>query len=593
MKRVFYFIVLLLTVALIISCGGNSTEGAPTNKKNIGMASPISLSDTTWKALTLRQKIGQLMLVLPDHQKELKLGDGSLVTFFKRYPVSGFFMGWKLWDGIKPDEYLDHIKKACFEYQQASELPLIFQEDYESGVSLPGMTSFPNEMALGAANSPELAYQYGKFVAMESKSVGVRWVLHPVADLNMNPFNPVTNTRSISDDPDKAIRLLSQQIKGLQDNGVAATVKHFPGDGVDFRDQHLLTSCNSLPFDVWKKYHGKVFKALIDSGVMAIMPGHISLPSYQKERVNGHCLPATLSKELLTNLLKNELGFKGVVVSDAMVMGGFRGWYDDQLEGEIHSFLAGVDVLLWPSYQFMDTLEARILRKEIPIERLNDAVSRVWNFKKRLGLLDKNRQLIDSVPFSEKQHAKSISDQICERAITLIRDRNHSLPLNSKKDRKILVVGVTPVSRKGGDVSLMNIKAFSDALREEGFAVDFQHDILYETQGWTESLTKRYDRILVIIDRHMHAPYGPLEFWDDEAQTVWGINAMPKEKIVVISVGSPYLINEYFERVNTCINAYSNARVMQTALIKVLTGRIKMRGISPVNLDIQSKFKLY
>jgi len=139
----------------------------------------------------------------------------------------------------------------------------------------------------------------------------------------------------------------------------------------------------------------------------------------------------------------------------------------------------------------------------------------------------------------------------------------------------------------------MNIKAFSDALREEGFTVDFQHDILYETQGWTESLTKRYDKIIVVIDRHMHAPYGPLEFWDDEAQTVWGINAMPKEKIVVISVGSPYLINEYFERVNTCINAYSNARVMQTALIKALTGKIKMKGVSPVNLDIQNKFKLY
>src|SRR5450759_2381602 len=137
-------------------------------------------------------------------------------------------------------------------------------------------------MALGAANSPELAFAYGKYVALESRSVGVDWVLNPVSDLNLNPFNPIINVRSISDDPDRAIRLLSQQIKGLQENGVAATIKHFPGDGVDFRDQHLLTSCNSLPIDVWKQKHGKVFKALIDSGVACIMPGHITLPAYQK-----------------------------------------------------------------------------------------------------------------------------------------------------------------------------------------------------------------------------------------------------------------------------------------------------------------------
>jgi len=143
--------------------------------------------------------------------------------------------------------------------------------------------------------------------------------------------------------PDKAIRLLSRQIRGLQDNGVAATIKHFPGDGVDYRDQHLLTTSNSLPFEIWKQYHGKVFKALIDSGVAAIMPGHITLPSWQEEKIDDHFLPATLSKELLTNLLKGELGFNGVIVSDAMVMGGFRGWYDNQLEGEIQSFLAGVD----------------------------------------------------------------------------------------------------------------------------------------------------------------------------------------------------------------------------------------------------------
>lgn len=135
-----------------------------------------------------------------------------------------------------------------------------------------------------------MAYNYGKSVALECRSLGISWVLHPVADLNLNPLNPIANTRSISDDPDKAIRLLSRQIKGLQANGVAATIKHFPGDGVDYRDQHLMTTCNSLSREKWNQYHGKVFQALIDSGVACIMPGHITLPCYQKEKKEGHYL---------------------------------------------------------------------------------------------------------------------------------------------------------------------------------------------------------------------------------------------------------------------------------------------------------------
>jgi len=549
--------------------------------------------DSGWKKLSIRQKIGQTMLMLPDRDLELRLGGGSLAAFFKKYPVGGFFMGWKLWDGVAPADRLAHIRKRSLEYQAASELPLVFQEDYESGVDIPGMISFPNEMTLGAAGSPQLAYDYGKAVAQESKSVGVNWVLHPVADLNLNPLNPIMNIRSIGDDPDRAIRFLARQIKGLQDNGVAATIKHFPGDGVDFRDQHLVTSCNSLSFADWKQKHGKVFQALIDSGVACIMPGHITLPAYQKERLNGFFPPATLSKELLTGLLKGEMGFRGVIVSDAMTMGGFRGYYDDPLEGEIHSFLAGVDVLLWPSYRFMDTVEARINRGEIPMARLDDAVQRVWALKERFGLLSQKREVIVPVPSTDKERATATADAICEQAITLVRDRQHALPLSLTKDKKILVVGVAPVGRKGGDRQLEGIRFFAQALRDRGFQVDFRHNILYETQGWTDDAPEKYDRILVVVARAPHAPFGPLQLSDDEAQSAWAINSMPKEKIIVLNLGSPYLTNEYFYRVNTCINAYSNTPVMHKAVIKALLGEIPIKGVSPVDIDAEPRRQGY
>ncbi len=585
----------LILMVLISACNGNKDRGTISSGEETvkRLSECFTPQDTSWKSLTLREKIGQTMLMLPERNKELSLGNNSLKGFFEKYPVSGFFMGWKLFDNVKTEDYYGHIRKACQEYQEASSFPLIFQQDYESGVSLSGMTSFPNGMSLGAANSSDLAYAYGSAVAKQALSVGVQWVLHPVADLNMNPFNPITNTRSVSDNPDKAIRILSQQIRGLQGNGVAATIKHFPGDGVDYRDQHLLTTCNSLPFNIWKEKHGRVFQTLIDSGVACIMPGHITLPSYQREKINGLYPPATLSKELLSGLLKEEMGFKGVIVSDAMVMGGFRGWYDSSLEGEIESFKAGVDVLLWPSYAFMDTLEMRIKRGEIPMSRLNDAVQRVWALKERFGLLKKERVLIRELSPEEKIEGDKCAKEICKKAITLIRDRNKALPLNPEKDKKILVVGVTPVSRKGGDLNLKQLEDFAEQLRSKGFLVDFRHDILYETQGWVDDSPQNYDRIIFAVARTFHSPFGPLQFYDDEAQTVWAINSMPQEKIIVVNFGNPYNTNEYFERVNTCINAYSNTPTMHETVISALLGEMQMTGQSPVDIDIMAKMKLY
>lgn len=588
MKIILYFVAIVMLTAFAIDAKCQSTH---TVKRKTTVS--FSPKDRGWENLSIRQKIGQTMLMLPERKKEFELGNGSLKTYFEKYPVGGFFMGWKLYENVKSEDYFEFTRTACKEYQDASGLPLIFQQDYESGVDLPGMTSFPNGMSLGATNSPSLAYAYGEAVAKQAQAVGVQWVLHPVADLNLNPFNPITNIRSVSDDANNAIRLLSQQIRGLQSNGVAATIKHFPGDGVDYRDQHLVTSCNSLPLKVWKEKHGRVFQSLIDSGVACIMPGHITLPSYQKKKINGMYPPATLSKELLTDLLKGEMGFQGVIVSDAMVMGGFRGWYDSSLESEIESFKAGVDVLLWPSYTYMDTLEVRIMRGQIPIARLNDAVRRVWALKERFGLLKKDREVIRELTPSEKAEGNKTARNICEKAVTLIRDRNKALPLNPEKDKKILVVGVAPVSRKGGDRNFKELQDFAEQLKGKGFIVDFRHNILYETQGWADDSPEKYDRIIIALARTPHNPFGPLQFFDDEAQTVWGVNSMPKEKIIVINFGNPYNTNEYFERVNTCINAYSNSKVMHAAVIDALMGKTKMTGHSPVNLDIISKLKVY
>lgn len=574
----------LIAMVTIVAFAFSCTD-AKDGKSTKSTVCSFQAVDTSWKSLSLREKIGQTMLMLPDRELELKLGEGSLERYFERYPVTGFFMGWKLFTGIPEEERVEFVRKSVLEYQQSSKLPLLFQQDYESGVGLQGMTPFPKEMALGATNSTDLAYKYGKSVALECRSLGINWVLHPVADLNINPLNPIVNTRGISDNPQKAVELLSEQIRGLQDNDIAATIKHFPGDGVDYRDQHLMTTANSLPLETWKQYHGKVFAELIKKGVACIMPGHITLPAYQHEKLNGFFPPATLSHELLTDLLKKEMGFKGVIVSDAMTMGGFRGWYENDLEGQIASFLAGVDVLLWPSYEYMDSVEVRIRRGEIPMERLDDAVQRVWAMKERFGLLKKDLELIRPLTDDEKREIIEASKEITERSITLIRDEDHKLPLSIEKDKKILLVAVTPIAHKGDDRDFKRLLNLRNEFIKSGFNVDFQRNILYENQGWQDNATDVYDKVIFLVARNTHTPFGPLQLWDDEAQSVWAANSMDKSKVIVISLGSPYIGNEYFERVKTYINTYSNDASTHSALLKVLTGKLPFKGVSPVDLN--------
>jgi beta-N-acetylhexosaminidase len=429
-----------------------------------------------------------------------------------------------------------------------------------------------------------LAYDYGRHTAKEAWSVGVRWVLNPVVDLSMNPMDPLITTRSFGDDPERAVPLLTRQIAGIQDNGVAACAKTFPGDGSDSRDQHICTTCNSLSMPDWHRTYGKVFQAAIDAGVMSIMAGHITLPAYQEpkgEYLGGVHPPATLSKALLTDLLKGEMHFKGVVISDALEMGGFSGYYANNVEDEIHSFAAGIDVMLWPSYEFVDELEARIKRGEIPMSRLDDAVSRVWEMKRKLGLFNPKPLLIRDLSPAEKAEAQAYARRIAEESLTLVRDRKHALPLAPAKDKKILLLAIIPPSRNSGDKIFSGLEHMKRDLESRGFAVD----LLRKTNNSETDLPNRYDRIIVIPIRKIHAPIGPLLFWDDEARSVWGINSMPKDKIIVVNMGNPWLINEYFERVNTCINAYSNDDSTQTAVVRALLGEIPFKGISPVSLE--------
>ena len=530
-----------------------------------------------WKKLSIKEKIGQTFIHMPNPEEEIKKY-GSLKAFLSENPIGGMFSLNR--DG---ENFASKLLERYKEYLEACPIPLFHIDDMEAGAgcNISDLTHLPHIMSLGAADSEKLAYEYGKSTAIEARCAGVSWVFTPVVDLPLNPINPITNHRSVSDDPEKVVQLASQIIKGMQDHGLAATIKHFPGDGVDYRDQHLLTSCNGLSMKQWWKYSGRAFQGCIDAGVYAIMPGHITLPAYQKEKKDGLYLPATLSKELLTNLLKGEMGFEGVIVSDALVMSGFKGYFTDE-QADIEAFKAGCDVMLWTTPNYVENMEKAVESGEVSMERLDDAVRRIWELKTKLGLFNEDFQA--GTPLTEEitNFASNTAKSVAESSITLLRDKKDILPLDKNKAKKILLVGVANMQK-----NFEPLKLFKEELEKRGAEVNLTKNLRFETDlHYTDTVSDQYDHIIFAINRYPHHPIGPQSFWGEEAESMWSVNSLDRNKVIVISFGNPFFYNEYFEAVHVYINAYSYVPASLKATAAALYGEIPFKGLSPVNLSV-------
>lgn len=530
--------------------------------------------------LSLREKIGQTLIHMPGPEKE-KAKYGSIKSFFETNPVGGIFSL-----NREGENFSYNLLERYQEYFNASPYPIIQADDMEfgAGSNIEDLTALPHLMTLGAANDEVLAYNYGKSLAMEARCAGVNMCFCPVADLSLNPLNPLVNHRAVSDEPDLTIRILKNIILGMQENGVAATIKHFPGDGTDFRDQHLCTTANTLSVEKWHEKSGRVFKTLIDEGVYAIMTGHLSFPAYQTEQLRGIYPPASLSFEITTRLLKEELGFNGVVVTDALVMAGFKAYYDDE-KADIECFKAGSDLFLWPHPNYINNLEKAIKNGEVSMERLDDAVSRILKMKEKLGLYTPGYQTGVSLTPEIKDFSRQTGEKIAEKSVTLVKNLKNVLPLQKQKIKKLLVVGIASTEE-----NYRKIKYFEEAFAKRGVKTDIQQNLLFEQNGYQDTVSQDYDHVLFVINRYPHHPIGPQSFWGNEAESIWAANSIDPGKVIVISLGNPYYVNEYFERIGTFINSYSYTSFSVEATVAALLGEIEFMGRTPVNLCMD-KFK--
>jgi len=529
--------------------------------------------------LSLREKICQTAVFTTKGVFDTAEKLGGLKQFFERYPIGGIFVGGEV---IKDrDQAAAETRKIIDTLQEASPNSLIVMGDFEWGVgqNVFGMTKLTSIMGLSAADSPGLAYEYGSVIGSEVRQLGGHVSYSPVADINFNPFNQVTNVRSAGDDPDHVVKILRPLVRGMQDAGVSATAKHFPGDGFDFRNQHFVTSENPLSVNIWKKYSGKVFQKLIDEGLHMIMAGHIAFPAYQKERILGLAPPGTLSRELLCDLLKGEMGFSGLIVSDALMMGGFLAWYEDRRETEFQCLASGCDMLLWPMADSLDYIEKQAEKGRISAERLDDALTRIGKLKEFHGLTG-NAEEPKHAPAEARE---GFPLELAEKSIHLERDRTGLLPLTGDTEKILLLIAAAT------DENRKELKNLAGEFEARGASVDVK------TELGINSLKDMYEQYDLMIFCFCTLGLGFIDpaVNGNSLGAAWEGLCYGREKTIIISFGSPYIHEQYFPLAPVGINAWGQSESVQIAVVKALYGDIPFQGKRPVKKTVQGNRDLH
>lgn len=473
---------------------------------------------------------------------------------------------------------------------ELNEVPLLISGDIEGGTtSFPFITPQPNQMGMAACNDTELSARMAAVVAAECKALGFDWIFAPVVDINHAFRSAVVGTRSYGSQVDTVREQALAYIRELQGQGLAATAKHWPGEGFDDRDQHLTTTVNPLGMDEWEASFGNIYRAVIDAGVMTVMSAHIALPAWVRKKLgkpfNGRedFRPASVSALLNRDLLRGELGFNGLVVSDSTTMGGFMSWAErtELVPAVIDS---GCDMFLFsrtPAEDYKFMLDG-LRRGALSEQRLEEAVTRVLGLKAALGL---HRKRIEDrlPPFDETRRVlrasahMAVSDQVASQSITLVKDTRAILPLSVERHRRVVVVTQEFDTFFPGSTQ-STLEPLLDGLRAEGFEVrKFDQHCLPKAEDT--------DLVLYLIgdEATPTASHVFLDWRKLQGQTRSAMARFWAEiPCLMVSFGQPYFLYDAPD-VPAYINAYSRLAPVQAALLRKLMGREAFTGVSPVD----------
>ncbi len=533
--------------------------------------------ESTYDSMSLEEKIGQLFcpIVFTKEEKELK-------ELVETKHIGGMLYR----EG--PGEELRQSHKIL---QDASKIPLLTASNLEyggNGSAIEG-TYYGREMLAAATGDVERAYQLGKVSCSEGAAVGVNWSFAPVVDLDLNYHNPITNVRTFGSNLQTVIDMGKAYIRGAKEEGVATSVKHFPGDGVDERDQHLVTSVNALSCKEWNESYGKIYKEMIEAGTLTVMAAHIALPAYEEYFDQKPCeriLPATLSENLLKKLLREQLGFNGLIVTDATPMVGFCSAMDRATAVPL-SIENGCDMFLFNRNMEEDF---RLMREGyekgiLSDARLEEAVKRILATKAAMHLPEKQEkgQLVPDASALDILNCETYdrwAKECADEGVTLVKDIQKLLPIDPKKHKRVLLelMGDFPSNKRV-------CESFVRELEARGFEVT-----VYEPEGFevmedsVESFKSRYDLIFYVgnIETASNKTVSRLNW-----HTMFGLgNNMPwmvhEMPALFVSVGNPYHLLDA-PMIKTFVNGYCNSEYVIHAVVEKLCGDSEFKGKSPID----------
>jgi beta-N-acetylhexosaminidase len=482
--------------------------------------------------------------------------------------------------------------------QRDSKLPLLFAADFERGVAtrLMGSTNFPHAMAFGADGKAEDAQNFGRITALEARAVGVHWNFFPDADVNSNPANPIINTRSFGEDPKQVGDLVTAYIKGAHEGGMLTTVKHFPGHGDTATDSHLGVASVSGDRARLDAVELPPFRQAIAAGVDSVMVAHVTVPALDPDP--NHV--ATISPAVVSDLLEKQLGFKGLVVTDALDMAGLTHLFASNVgRAAVEAFKAGNDLLIIPadlgaSYQAM--MKA-VLSGEIPMKRLDTSVLKILKIKASLGLNETRTVDLSAIANSVgKPENIAFGQQVADAAITVVRDNGKVLPLKSKGTGPAALPYMSKEETHNQVVAVL----FSDDVRTDSgraFGREFRARIpdarvIYVdpriAAGMSEEVIKAVDEAQTVVAAVYVIPTAgkvgnSMAMADATGTLLQQLLDHAAQKTAVIAMGNPYLASD-FPKIENYVCTFSNASVSEVAAIKALFGEIPIRGHLPVTI---------
>jgi beta-N-acetylhexosaminidase len=461
--------------------------------------------------------------------------------------------------------------------QERSTLPLLIASDFEGGTSIRfnGGTPLPPNMGVAATGSDSAAYQMGRITALEGRAVGVHLAFAPVADVNNNPDNPIINVRSYGEDPRQVGRMVAAEVRGLQDNGMLATAKHFPGHGDTGTDSHLELPVIGSDWSRLDSVELVPFRSAIAAGVKVVMSAHIALPAIDR----GVLRPGTVAPNVLTGILRDSLAFKGLVVTDALNMGGLSNSYG--ADAAVRAFLAGADLLLQPADPAVAiaAMEAAVARGQITAERLDRSVRRVLEAKRDLGLFTRRTVSLDSVPaVVGSVRFQGEARDIAARSIVMVKDVNGTVhDIRSSRPPLTLVTYGEEENRTVG-------QALAAELRRLGLSPAV-------FRLWPGSGPASYDSAAAALSRRPVAL-----FVTADKPTAWrGSIGLPERltaligatararPTILVSLGNPYLISRLPEVGSYLIGWRSNP-VTEEAVARALAGAASITGKLPISI---------